>query len=244
MSARLSQLWLQSWEISMRAHLSLAFAASVLVLAACQPADPAATPTETAEAAAPPELKLTCFGPFGPTTTGADLAKMFGAGNVVDESLPGTDGETLKITAIYPADPKRRVEITFANAKKRERLVRAEVKSMTSDWSGPEGIQTGESLAVVETANGGPFELQGFGWDYGGYVTDWKSGKIASPVQSCDPLMRFASDSADPAVAGEGSRLSSLPAMRASGAKVVSFSIGWDQAPPHSHEPEPEPPKG
>jgi hypothetical protein len=229
----------------MRAHLSLAFAASVLALAACQPA---AAPTETAEAAAPaaalPELKLTCFGPFAPTTTGADLAKMFGAENVADESLPAMDGETLKITAIYPADPKRRVEITFADAEKRERLARAEVKSMTSDWSGPEGIQTGESLSVVETANGGPFELQGFGWDYGGYVTDWKSGKIASPVQSCDPLMRFASDSADPAVVGEGVRLSSLPAMQASGAKVVSFSVGWDQVPPHSDEPKPEEPKG
>jgi hypothetical protein len=220
----------------MRARTSLAFAASPLALAACQPTETAAAPTPAAEAAAPaaapPEVKLTCFGPFGPTTTGADLVKMFGAENVADESSPGMDGETLKITAIYPGDPKRRVEITFADAEKRERLVRAEVKSMTSDWSGPEGIQTGESLAVVETANGAPFELQGFGWDYGGYVTDWKSGKIASPVQSCDPLMRFASDSADLSIVGEGVRLSSLPAMQASGAKVVSFSVGWDEPPP------------
>ena len=85
---------------------------------------------------------------------------------------------------------------------------------MTSDWSGPEGIQTGESLQVVETANGGPFELQGFGWDYGGYVTDWKGGKIASPVQSCDPLMRFASDSADPSIVGEGHASPACPRCR------------------------------
>ena len=154
----------------------LAFASS-LALAACRPTGPAASdgamPQAEAKAqTAPPELKLSCAGPFGPATTGAELVKMFGADNVTDESSPGMDGDTLRITAVYPKDPKRRIEITFADPDKRERLVNAEIKSLNSVWYGPDDIQMGETIEVVEAANGGPFELQGFGWDYGGYVTD------------------------------------------------------------------------
>jgi hypothetical protein len=220
----------------MQSATKLVFAASVLALAACQPAGPAASDGSRAEAAAPaaapPELKLTCTGPFGPATTGAELVRMFGAENVADESSPGMDGETLRITAVYPKDPRRRIEITFADPDKREKLVNAEIKSLESQWYGPEDIQMAENIQVVETANGGPFELQGFGWDYGGYVTDWKGGKLASVVKDCKPLMRFSSDNNnDPAIIGEGTRLSSLPGMAS--AKVVSISVGWYQPPPN-----------
>src|SRR5262245_37179888 len=126
----------------MRSHLKLVFAASLLCLAACQPTETAAAPPDTAVTpAAPPELKLTCVGPLSPATTGDDLVKTVGAENVADETLPGMDGETLKITAIYPKDAKRRVEITFADAEKREGLVRAEIKNLESAWYGPEDIQ-------------------------------------------------------------------------------------------------------
>lgn len=44
--------------------------------------------------------------------------------------------------------------------------------------------------------------------------------------------MRFASDSTDASITGEGPRPSDLPAMKASGVKVVSFSIAWETLPP------------
>jgi hypothetical protein len=224
-------------ERRMRVILMARTAACVAVLvAACSPAANEAAPVETAEApaaapAAAPQLKLGCAAPFTPDATAGTLAAAFGAENVVPESLPGPDGITLNVTAIYPNDPKRRIEVTFQNEEARTGLISAEVKSMTSDWVGPGDIQTGESISVVETANGGPFELQGFGWDYGGYVTDWKGGKLANLAPKCRTVMRFASDSSDPAIVGEGPRASNLPAMQASGAKVVSFSTAWETAP-------------
>jgi hypothetical protein len=220
----------------MRVILMAGAMASVMALAAaCSPAtNEVAAPAEPAPApaAAAPELKLGCAAPFTPDATAGTLAAMFGAENVVPESLPGPDGITLNITAIYPKDPKRRIEVTFQNEEARTGLIAAEVKNLDSDWYGPGDIQTGESIDVVEAANGGPFELQGFGWDYGGYVTDWKGGKLAHPAPKCRTVMRFASDSSDASIVGEGPRASDLPAMKASGAKVVSFSIAWETPQP------------
>jgi hypothetical protein len=212
--------------------------ASVAVLAvACSPAaDEAAAPVESEEAPAAPSLEpqrqLGCGTPFTPDATAGTLATVFGAENVVPESIPGPDGTTLNITAIYPNDPRRRIEVTFQNEEARTGLISAEVKSMGSDWIGPGEIQTGDTISVVETANGGPFELQGFGWDYGGYVTDWKGGKLANPAPKCRTVMRFDAGGSDPSIMGEGPRASDLPAMKASGARVVSVSIVWETAPP------------
>ncbi len=49
-----------------------------------------------------------------------------------------------------------------------------------SDWKTDRGISIGTPIAEVERINGNPFELYGFGWDYGGLVTDWKGGALNS----------------------------------------------------------------
>jgi hypothetical protein len=203
---------------------------------ACQPIEPApadTAPAPAAPVASPQELKLGCAAPFGADATGASLASVFGAENLVAEKQPATDGITLDIVAIYPNDPKKRIAVQFQNVEARTGLISAEVKNLESQWVGPGDIQTGENIQAVEAANGAPFELHGFGWDYGGYVADWKGGKLAAPAPKCRTLMRFESSSSDPAVVGDGPpKASNLPAMQAAAPRVVSFGIAWETPPP------------
>jgi hypothetical protein len=39
-------------------------------------------------------------------------------------------------------------------------------------WTSKEGLRLGASLATLERINGGPFKFYGFGFDYGGQVTE------------------------------------------------------------------------
>ena len=68
-------------------------------------------------------------------------------------------------------------------------LAAATVKK-PSTWTGPEGFRVGMPLDEVARLNGQPFKLNGFEWDYGGYVVDLK-GKLANPPGSCGMTLRF-----------------------------------------------------
>ena len=46
-------------------------------------------------------------------------------------------------------------------------------------------------LAEVEALNGKPFRLYGFGFDHGGTVIDWNSGRLAAANNGCTLSLRF-----------------------------------------------------
>jgi hypothetical protein len=81
----------------------------------------------------------------------------------------------------------------------------------------------------VESANGGVFNISGFDWDFGGYVNDWKGGKLAETAPGCHTILKFKRDPAnkDMSIIGEGGRASDLPAMRAAKPAVTEFGIRW-----------------
>lgn len=76
---------------------------------------------------------------------------------------------------------KNRVDLYWdaAMASERPGFVSIYGENGQTDWSTTNGITIGTTLEEVEKLNGQPFELYGFGWDYGGYVSDWKGGKLA-----------------------------------------------------------------
>ena len=47
-----------------------------------------------------------------------------------------------------------------------------------TDWKTDKGITLGTSIEELQRINGKPFMLSGFGWDYGGRVTDWQGGAL------------------------------------------------------------------
>ncbi len=224
----------------MRAHLVFA---ALLLAAACGQAEDAAIREKGASlrsisvaprvaATTTPRattLTLTCAPPFTPEATAGTLAAAFGPQNVIPETIDGPEGEKLNVTAIYPADPTKRIEVTFRNEEERTGLVTVTVKEDASAWTGPGGLKMGDGLAAAEAANGGAFEVAGFGWDYGGYVSDWKGGKLAEPAPGCHASLRFqrSPGNNDMSLVGEEGRASDLPALRAAKPTVTEFGIRW-----------------
>jgi hypothetical protein len=161
--------------------------------------------------------------------TPASLATVFGRANVIPETIAGPEGAQMNVTAIYPTDPARRIEVVFRNEEERTDLSAVMVSAPESQWTGPGGVKIGDGIEAVEAANGMPFEVMGFQWDYGGFVADWKGGKLGE-ANGCAPAVRLApgADSLPADIVGDGVQpASNLPAMRAAQPKVSAFGISW-----------------
>ncbi len=93
--------------------------------------------------------------------------------------------------------------------------------------AGPEGIRLGNTVTDVEAANGTGFDLSGFGWDYGGYVRDWRGGKLAA-AGDCVLGVRFtdAQGEAPAGMSGDGVTVKS-EGIRSWNPQVSEISVGW-----------------
>ncbi len=212
----------QYWGTLMSLRL-LALPALLLVTAAAnaqQPAQPsAATP-----------LSLACNGPFAKESSHAKLQQAFGAPNVTIQKVDGAEGETFEASVLYRTEPLKRLEVTWTDDKKRSGLSSASAKK-PSTWTGPEGIRIGMTLDEVAKLNGQPFKLNGFEWDYGGYVVDLK-GKLASLPGGCGLMLRFSPGMALDAkkhagLIGEKKLSSSDAKLIAVKPVLVNWSVGY-----------------
>lgn len=118
-------------------------------------------------------------GPITENTTRNKLNGLYGAANVTDTAYPIGEGETVGATVIFPGTP-REATVIWAPGKRNEKVDRVVVTG--SQWLLPAGIRPGDTLAEMETINGGPFMIYGFGWDYSG-VAYFKGGKLDRKVQ-------------------------------------------------------------
>ncbi|MGJ4997371.1 hypothetical protein ACQR0Z_23305 [Bradyrhizobium sp. HKCCYLS3077] len=177
----------------------------VLITAALLSASPA-----LAQTAPPSEGPITCTQPVASTDTAKSIQQRYGADAVVQD-LPGAEGETYKGLVLFPRAADRRIEISFLEDKK------ATVSGLTlrdtaktSRWS-VAGISIGASVAAVQSANGKPFAVAGFGWDYGGYVTDFKNGALGRTLPGgCSITIRFGTSKDTPrALSGDGVKVAS-----------------------------------
>jgi hypothetical protein len=197
---------------------------------------PAPAPAPAASAgvsgAGPASLVLACAPPFTREATPTTLAAVFGRENVIPETVAGPEGAQINVTAIYPNDPARRIEIIFRNEEERTDLSAVMISAPESQWTGPGGIGMGDTIADVQSANGGVFNVMGFQWDYGGFVSDWRGGRL-DDVDGCRTTVRLspAGEDLPGDIVGDGVEpASDLPAMRAAQPRVSSFGIGWAPA--------------
>jgi hypothetical protein len=192
------------------------------------PKGPAPAPAIT------PSLVIGCMAPFTPMTTRADLAAAFGEGNVMQQTVDGPDGAKLKVTAIYPNDPKRRAEVMFSDDAAGTGLTGVSVGRDATEWSGPNGLKVGDPVESVERSNGGGFTLNGFDWDYGGLVTDWKDGELGAQAPNCHTVARFerTANLEDTKVSGDKTHASNSKAMLAAAPKLVWFGVVWSTPAP------------
>lgn len=197
-------------------RLSLAIAVVLLPAAAlAQASDP---------------LHLECAGPFARDASEATLKGIFGAGNVRDEMIDGPEGSTLDATLVFADDPARRLVVLWSDETGRARPAAIIIQDK-SEWIGPGGISLGTTLAETEAANGGPFTILGFGWDYGGSAS-FKSGTLATIPGGCTLSLTFniseaATGAEFDAIMGEQELGSDDPLIRKAAPFVNQIAVGY-----------------
>ncbi len=186
-----------------------------------------------------PQPQILDCAEFSKKTDEAALVKRFGRENVVNAKLDGAEGETTPGTVVYPKAPSRRLEVTWWDTSRRRGLSGITVRGKSecvvrTPGKARETVGLRTSLAELEEANERPFQISGFGWDYGGYATSWKGGKLDHMAGGCSLSIRFDPDARAPEkalakVSGDKDVGSSEPALRAAKPFISSVAVGWPE---------------
>lgn len=180
---------------------------------------------------APPADKLACDGPFARDTSHARLISAFGPKNVTFEDVAGAEGSKEKATVLFANEPTRRVQIFWHDEKTRAKPATITIAT-PSQWIGPEGVTIGMTVKQVEKLNGKPFQINGFGWDGGGYVSGL-DGKLASLPGGCRLMLRFEPTAANPLperyapIIGDRKIASTNALMRRAKPMIGEWGIGY-----------------
>lgn len=131
--------------------------------------------------------EIACEGAFGIDTSEARLIEIYGADNVWTGIVPGPEGTEMLATEVFRDSPKRRLQFVWwdEDGRKDPSYIELSTKMIT-----PGGVRAGMSVAEVEALNGEPFQLSGFGWDYGGGAW-FKSGDLSSLAGGCSLSLTF-----------------------------------------------------
>ncbi len=201
----------------------IGFAALALIAAATSPARAQSTDL------------LACTGPFAREADEAALIKAFGNGNVQRARIEIGEGEKAAGAILFPKDKKRRLELIWRDGKRRRGPGTIYIRE-GSAWAvtGPAGerLAIGSTLAAVEAANGKPFSILGFDWDYSGTANDWQGGKLAKAFGGCRLTMRFgypqgADAKALDRLSGDKEFSSSNPDMRLVKPTAYEVMLSW-----------------
>lgn len=160
----------------------------ILVLAACSNSEPPPVPAEPVVVAAIPaaipetDLYVLAVGGngFRPNMDLAALRIRYGADAVVDEDVPLGEGQTERGAIIHPTDATRRAYVYFVDGNVNRTISAIYVRDPGSLWAGPMGLRLGMTTVDLDRLNGKPFRFLGFDWDYGGYVSNWTEGSLAT----------------------------------------------------------------
>jgi hypothetical protein len=122
-------------------------------------------------------------GPIEAGTVRTDLQYFFPREAVVDDEIELDEGMLQAATLIYKDDPSQSLAISWdakgPQAHPKQIFVCHGLRRGECRWQTAGGIQFGTSLTQLESLNGGPFTLSGFGFNYGGNVLSWDGGKLA-----------------------------------------------------------------
>jgi hypothetical protein len=182
---------------------------------------------------APPADTLACSGPFARDSSHAKLISAFGPKNVTFEDVDGAEGSREKASVLFANEPTRRVQIFWHDERTRAKPSTITIAT-PSQWVGPAGITIGMTAAQVEKLNGKPFQINGFGWDGGGYANKL-DGKLANVPGGCTLSLRFEPTAANPLpdryapIIGDKKVASSNALMRRAKPMIGQWSVGYPQ---------------
>lgn len=164
----------------------------------------------TAEArtsAATKSDNVACRGVFARDSSHAKLAAAFRSRNVAFTQVDGVSGAKIMATVLFAKDPRRRLEVWWANQTSRSDTHLIVINGQ-SDWSAPGQLRLGLTLPQLEQINGKPFKLMGVDKNNVATLTTWNGGEVAAVPGGCKVGI-----SLRPRLAS-ASALSALPATR------------------------------
>lgn len=186
---------------------------------------------------------VSCNVPFDKDTTEAQLIETFGKENVEYKTVPGAEGMETNATVVYPNDPARMLTIYWWDEDKRARPAAVTIQAdFAADpdgndpwktdvqWQTAEGLKIGSTLEDVQAANGKPFVLSGFGWDYGGFAIGWEGGKLDAAARGdCNLLVRLqpSSEETPDTILGDVEIKSDAPEMAKAAPRVTELSVSY-----------------
>jgi len=119
----------------------------------------------------------------------AELIQRFGRENVTWDTVFGAEGAVSMATLLYRGT-KDQVEIVWKNQKTKTGVLKVTLTAYYDEmdeqmitatrWKTSYGINLGTSLQELEKMNEVPFIFFGFGWDYGGIVSEFNGGKLST----------------------------------------------------------------
>jgi hypothetical protein len=107
----------------------------------------------------------------------AQIENLYGSDDFVATQIDAGEGTVEEGYLLFPKTPD---EVTIRlGADKQPALAILQYERAT--WYDPElpELGVGANLQDVISANGRDFIFRGFGWDYGGTVSDWRGGKLS-----------------------------------------------------------------
>lgn len=183
-----------------------------------------------AEPAVSSEGEAGCASPVTAADTAASLKKRFGGDSKIAR-VNGAEGEPIKAVVLFAKNPARRIEVIFSDDKL-TKISGYRLPEQAGKWTAA-GLAPGADVATVESANGKPFDVSGFDWDYGGYIVDFHGGKLEKLPGGCTLSIRFAVDGDLPqGMSGDGVKIASTDKrLRAAGAKVSAIMVNFPARP-------------
>jgi hypothetical protein len=173
---------------------------------------------------------VACSGPFSKDSSNLRLAMTFDSRNIAftEEDVGGSK---VGASIIYPKDPKRRLEIWWANEANRSGTYLILINGQ-STWMAPGGMKLGLTLAELEKLNHKPFKVKGFDKDKNATISDWDGGALATLPGGCKSGLSLqpdpkASPEAVSALSADKEFSSDDPAMREVKPKVSEILIGY-----------------
>lgn len=166
-------------------------------------------------------------------STEADIIAAYGAEHVRDDEFHVGEGEMVPCTAVFPEEDAKRIMVLWEDADTKTKPMAVSVDGVGSVWKTASGLGVGTPLTVVEELNGKPFMLYGFGWDYGGRVSDFAGGVLGTPEGALQVEFQLNYESDPPPaddlvnqVSGDAEFSSSNPVMHQLNPTVYSVVVG------------------
>jgi hypothetical protein len=173
---------------------------------------------------------VACSGTFGKDSSHLKLAMTYDSRNITFTDVEA-NGSKVPASVLFPKDPKRRLEVWWANPAARSDTYLIVINGK-SDWTAPGGLHLGLNLAQLEKLNHKAFKLKGFDKDGTATVSDWDGGALASLPGGCKSGVSLRADPKVPAdtvtaLAADKEFSSADPEMRAVNPAVSEILIGY-----------------